>query len=241
MKQKRVQLTKEDGEENKADLGTKYTTTKVQNYLMSKLPLTFLKFARKVVPLNADRELEEAQDRTIVSLAALKGLLMCVVVILCVLGGCSWWQNRKLKKEVENLKKEQERLKQSLKEKEDEQQESTSGASSSGIQRGHHGITHLPGSASCQECVLPVKRPTNRRPVVFDDNQVDPTISSDEHFPSTTSCPDCGERVNIWRVKDNSNGNQGRQYCKCSQKHFNWCDTVNWEYGRKVIMKKRNL
>lgn len=66
----------------------------------------------------------------------------------------------------------------------------------------------------------------------------DPTISADETYPRTTKCCDCDERVNIWTTRDDKNGNAGRRYTKCSKGHFNWCDMVFWESGKKVLRKK---
>ena len=129
------------------------------------------------------------------------------------------------------------------KEQSEQQANSASGASSSGLIRVAPGeISHLPRSTHEAEtyCVIKQQRNlANRRPFEFTD--ADPTISLDESYPRTTTCPDCNERVNIWITRDNRNGNAGRRYTKCSNKHFHWCDVVLWEHGRKVVRKKPNL
>lgn len=246
VKEKRVKIKKEPGEENEADLGTKYTAPRVQDYLLSKLPITFLTFSGQVVPLNALKDLEEAQDRTIVSLAAMNGLLLVLFLIAVVVCLWFWWTKKNLKKETEVLSTEVKELKDKLKKSEAEHASTSevegAGSSSSGINRAAFpGASHVPKSTAEAEsyCVLPRPRTTNRRPFSFTDE--DPTISSEESFPRTTTCPDCERLVNIWIVKDNKNGNAGRRYTKCTANHFNWCDVVLWEHGRKVTRKKPNL
>lgn len=238
VKDKRVRITKTPGEENESDLGTKYTTKKVQDYLLSKLPITFLTFAGEVIPVKGKDDLEEAQDRTIVSLAAMNGLLLVIVVVMTVIGLWLVWQNRVLRREVEEAKKKQ--LENSTRSQEIQvelRDETDSGASSSGINvPASRGISHMPTTTRCEECVLPKKRTTSRRPFEKDE---DPTISADDQFPRVTTCGICGEVVNVWTVSDNRNGNRGRKFTKCSKMHFAWLDVVEWHGDVKRVTKKR--
>lgn len=253
IKDRRVKLLKEPGEENEADLGTKYTTSRVQDYLLSKWPITFLTLAGQVVPLNAKKDIEDAQDRTIVSLAAMNGLLLVILAVMVVIGLWMCFQNRSLLKEVESLKKKQRELEETKKESEEQKRnagsaesehstKSDTGAASSGLIRVRTGeIHHVPRSTRESEtyCVIHQPRSTNRRPFEF--TEADPTVSLDETYPQRTKCRDCDETVNIWVTRDNKNGNAGRRYTKCRKGHFNWCDVVLWEHGQKVLRKKPDL
>lgn len=241
MKDKRVKLGKTDGEENEASLGTKYTTARVQDYLLQKLPITFLTFAGQVVPLNARREIEEAQDRTIISLAAFCGLPLVILAVMMFGVVKLWCRVRGLEKECTKLKSEIDEMMK--KEREQAELNSSDTASSSGIDRSvPAGITHVPRRPECDVCIIPTKRKTDRRPAPGEiPRDTDPTISIDEAYPRMTQCPTCGEWINIWSVRTNANGNIGRRYAKCSKEHFMWCDEVIWIQGRKVLRMKQNL
>lgn len=185
--------------------------------------------------MTAKKELEEAQDRTIVSLAAMNGLLLVILFVMTVAVVWLAWQNRRLRKEVEVIVAKQI---QDSKKKEKDQDETDSGASSSGINRpAGGGISHMPTATKCEECVIPRKRTSDRRPV---DENADPTVSADDEYPRVTTCQRCGEIVNVWTVSDNRNGNRGRKYTKCSNLHFVWLDYVEWHDGVKRTLKKRD-
>lgn len=248
VKDKRVKILKTEGEENEADIDTKYTTAKIQDYLLSKLPLTFLTFAGQVIPLNAKEDWSEDRERMLNSLAAMNGFMMVLVSVLVII--CLWmcWQGRGQRKEIEKLKECIAKQRKKEKKRDETQsseadERSSSGASSPGINRAtRRGISHLPTTAECEMCELPQQRVTTRRSIEsIDTRDADPTISGDDFYPATTYCRTCQERVNVWTVHDNKNGNKGRKYCKCSQGHFFWCDWVSWENGVKVLRKKGGL